>query len=46
MVYLKPFLAGNTMGMFDGQSTIDFRDQVINLNLPRLEGSSRGSPGA
>ncbi|MDA8335013.1 MAG: hypothetical protein M0Z41_08510 [Peptococcaceae bacterium] len=40
LVYLKPFLAGNTMGMFDGQSSIDFRDQVINLNLSRLEGKS------
>ena len=40
LVYLKPFLAGNTMGMFDGQSSLDFRDQVINLNLSRLEGKS------
>jgi type IV secretory pathway VirB4 component len=41
LVYLKPFLAGNTMGMFDGQSSIDFtRDQVVNLNLSRLEGKA------
>ena len=41
LVYLKPFLKGNTMGMFDGQSSIDFTsDQVVNLNLSRLEGKA------